>query len=69
MSFVKIRFIGRAGATAGLVLPREEVQSLSVANMSRYFPYSEAGKMERAQCSPIYSTWEEAFHHTFEDPQ
>lgn len=39
---------------------------VTISEVSRLFPYSEAGKMERIARSPIFPTWDEAFAYTFE---
>jgi hypothetical protein len=39
---------------------------MTIGDISRLFPYSEAMKMERIHTSPVYDTWEAAFNHQFE---
>ena len=63
--FVKVRFTGRGGATAGLVIADDDERT--VADLSRMFPYSESNKMQRFERSPAYETFDEAFRHTFPD--
>lgn len=64
--FVKVRFVSKQhGATAGLIFPDDEVQSKTVAQLSRYFPVSEFWKMKTLWVSNKYDTWEEAFAHKF----
>lgn len=63
--FVKARFTGKAGSTAGLVLSHAEARHISVSHLSRYFPYGEHRKMEYVELSPVYKTWGEAFGHVF----
>jgi hypothetical protein len=62
--FVKVRFVGKAGETAGLVLTEEQAQQ-PVAVISRHFPTSEARKMERLERSPAYEAWNDALNHAF----
>lgn len=64
--YQKIRFYSSHGATAGLVIPAEDMRSKSLSELSMLFPYSEYRKMAFFQFSPPYPTWEEAFQHTFE---
>ena len=65
--FHKVRFISRDGsrATAGLVMPTEQIMDRSPSSLSRFFPMEEAGAMHRLQISPTFKTWEEAFDHAF----
>lgn len=66
-TFLKIRFTSPAqGSTAGLVLDTDKFNALSIQDISRMFPYSEALKMKRLQASRNYPTWVEAFAHEFE---
>jgi hypothetical protein len=65
MTYVKFRFTSRHGSTAGLIIETRKLEQMSVREVSRLFPYYEAGKMKRLQVSPQYQTWEEAFNHTF----
>ena len=62
----KIRFTGPAGATAGLILDTDKYKSMSIDQMSRLYPYTEANKMHRFEVSPVYATWEQAFEHEFD---
>jgi len=64
-SFRKFRFVSNQGQTAGLVIDSAKLDSLSISDLSRFFPYSEARFMARIEVSPEYSTWEEAFYHSF----
>lgn len=67
-TFVKVRFISKQhGATAGLILTLKQIRDITVADLSRMYPYSVANKMERLQKSQPYPTWNEAFNHTFSD--
>lgn len=64
--YQKIRFTSKAnGSTAGLVLETEKLKDMTISDISRCFPYSEALKMERLETSPQYETWEQAFNHEF----
>lgn len=64
--FVKVRFSSKKhGATAGLVMPTITYVELSVSELSRKWPYSEALKMETVEASKPYDTWEQAFAHEF----
>ena len=53
--------------TAGLVLPNEKLATMSIGDISRLYPYSEAGKMARIHQSPVFETWDEAFAHDAKD--
>lgn len=64
--FVKVRFYSRShGATAGLIFRASDVRTMTIGEISRRFPYSEAPKMHRLEVSPEYCTWDEAFAHIF----
>lgn len=66
MTFQKVRFTSqRNGATAGLVLESAKLAAHNVESLSRLFPMSEAGKMERIEVSPQYDSWDAAFNHDF----
>jgi hypothetical protein len=56
----------RFDATAGLVLDIDRFRNMSITDVSRLFPYSEAGKMERLRRSPLFPTWDEAFEFDFD---
>lgn len=60
--FCKVIFYGARGKTAGIVLPTDKVIGATAAKLSRYFPVSEAMKMEKIYVSDAFDTWEEAFH-------
>jgi len=64
MRYKKIRFTGKRGNTAGIVID-ENMFSLSVSDLSRLFPYSEAMKMERLEVSPVFDSWDDAFAYQF----
>jgi hypothetical protein len=66
MAYHKVRFVGRAGATAGLVVNTADHDVRNVSAISRLYPVSEAGKMRRFQVSPAFETAREAFDFTFE---
>jgi hypothetical protein len=59
--FVKVGFQGRAGETAGIVVPSYVVGTGTFASISRLFPFYEAAKMERLYVSDPFPTFEEAF--------
>jgi len=67
ITYVKFRFanVAHDRFTAGLVVPFAEMKHKSISELSRLFPYSEAGAMRSVQVSPEYPTWEDAFNHTF----
>lgn len=64
-SFRKFRFTSNQGATAGLVIESDRFERLSVTDLSRFFPYSEARFMARLEVSPEFPAWEAAFNHVF----
>jgi len=64
--FVKVRWTSSRGATAGLVFDKVQLDRLSIPELSRRCPRSEATKMHRLEISPAYGTFEEAFLHQFE---
>jgi hypothetical protein len=49
------------GRTAGLIVPAEQLKSMTISEVSRLFPYFEANKMKTLQVSPVFETWEAAF--------
>ena len=64
-TYQKIRFTARKGSTAGLIFESYKLESMSLSDVSRFFPYSESGKMAKLQVSPEFNTWEEAFEYSF----
>ncbi len=64
-TYRKFRFTSRNGATAGLVIESDRFERMSITDLSRFFPYSEAQFMARLEVSPEYPTWEDAFNHSF----
>jgi hypothetical protein len=64
-SFVKFRFASKHGQTAGLIIEADRFHHLSISDLSRFYPYSEARFMARIEVSPTYPTWETAFDHEF----
>ena len=64
--FCKVWFSKGAEKTAGLIVPAAKVRGMSVGEISRLFPMSEAGKMHRLHVSPVFPTWDAAF--AFEKP-
>lgn len=69
MSFRKIRFCGRGGATAGLVVDCAKTDFQNVAELSRLYPFTEADRMERLYVSPEFKSWEGAFRFSFDDDE
>ena len=66
--FIKIRFSSKShGPTAGLIFEASRVKAMSLGDISRAWPYSEALKMERVERSPEYDSWGEAFNHDFKE--
>lgn len=66
MQYVKFRFTSANGAaTAGLIVPREQFERSSIAELSRLFPKSEALKMERLERSPVFKDFAGAFKYEF----
>lgn len=66
IEFHKIRFHDGKRATGGLVLPSTMIKGKTVAQLSRYFPHSEATKMRTVQISEGFPTFEEAFEYSFD---
>jgi len=64
-TYRKVRFISHSGVTAGLVFKSESLAKLSISEVSRRFPKSEAMKMAKVQTSPKFVTWAEAFSYQF----
>lgn len=67
MQYVKIRFANpfTGRATAGLVVPFEEMKEKNIAQLSRYFPSWGTPQMKSVDVSPVFSTWESAFLYQF----
>ena len=63
--YVKVRFTGKAGETAGIVIEAAKAKAMSIPDLSRLFPYSESGKMSRVHTSPEFASWDEAFAFSF----
>jgi len=65
--YVKVRFVNptTGGATAGIVLPASRFKVLSVSELSRIFPNSEARHMRKVEVSPAYPSFDSAFLHDF----
>ena len=69
-TFIRVWFESKQhGRTAGLIFPVEQLKGKSVSEISRYFPYSEAMKMERFFTSPLFDSWEDAFNFKIEGQQ
>ena len=64
--YQKVMFSSKnRGKTAGLVIESEKLAGMSISDVSRFFPYSEALKMGKLHVSPKYNSWEHAFEHEF----
>lgn len=63
--FYKVRFCSNFGATAGLVIEAERLSSMTISEISKFFPITEATKMHLLEVSPRYATRKEAFEHQF----
>lgn len=64
MKYSKIRFISKYnGHTASLILSDKQQENMTITEISRLFPMSEAMKMERLERGPYFDTFEEAFAH------
>jgi hypothetical protein len=61
--FRKVWFSKGSEKTAGLILPATKLAGMSISEISRLFPVSEARKMGRLHTSPTFATWEEAFRY------
>ena len=62
----KVRFTSKLnGSTAGIVLTDAKQSSMTVSEISRLFPMSEANKMERLERSEYFDTFEGAFNYQF----
>jgi hypothetical protein len=59
--FRKVWFSKGSGKTAGLIVPAEKLHDMSLGEVSRLFPMSEARKMGRLHTSPVFDTWDKAF--------
>ena len=66
-TYCKIRFVSKYhhGATAGLIFTATKLKGKTIADISRFFPYSEANKMDRLQRSPFFESWDDAFNYEF----
>ena len=64
-TYKKVRFTSRNGSTAGLIFESYKLENMSLSDISRFFPYSESGKMAKIQYSPEFNTWLEAFEYSF----
>ena len=62
----KVRFTSKRGATAGLVVESDRLARMSLADVSRLFPYSESRFMAQLETSPEYPSWDAAFAHSFD---
>lgn len=62
--YSKVRFTSKYnGNTASLILSKEQQENMTITELSRLFPMSEASKMERLERGEFYETFEEAFAH------
>jgi hypothetical protein len=66
-TYCKIRFVSKYhhGATAGLIFSASQLEGKTIAGISRFFPYSEANRMDRLQRSPFFENWNDAFNYEF----
>ncbi len=60
--FRKVWFSKGSEKTAGLIFPAAKLHGMSLGDISRYFPASESRKMGRLHMSPVFATWDAAFH-------
>ena len=60
--FQKVWFSKGNEKTAGLILPAAKLHGMSIGDISRLFPMSEARKMGRLHTSPVFASWDAAFH-------
>lgn len=67
MKYSKVRFVSKFnGTTAGIVLSQKQLEDLTISQISKMFPLSEAMKMERLERGEYYDSFEDAFNHTFD---
>jgi hypothetical protein len=59
--FRKVWFSKGSEKTAGLILPAAKLHGMSISDISRLFPMSEALKMGKIHMSPVFPTWDAAF--------
>ena len=66
-TYCKIRFVSKYHheATAGLIFSATKLKGKTIADLSRFFPYSEANRMDRLQRSPFFENWDDAFAYEF----
>lgn len=64
-TYRKIRFTDGREHTAGLVIAESKFRKMTIEQISRLFPMSEAMRMRTLQVSPEYPTKEDAFEHEF----
>ena len=65
--YTKIRFTSKKnGSTAGLIIETDKLNRMNLGDISRFYPYSEANKMQYFERSPSFPTWEDAFNYSFE---
>lgn len=67
MKYAKIWFESKHGKTAGLVIEIKKLDKMTMSEISRLFPYSEAPKMFKLRCSPYFDSWNEAFNFNKEN--
>ena len=65
--YCKVRFSSKNhhGATAGLIFSATALKGKTISDISRLFPFSEFNKMNRLERSPVFPSWDEAFHYQF----
>ena len=64
-TYLKIRFTSALGTTDPLVISGDRFSALTVGELSRLFPYSDAPSMEIFEASPVYETEAEAVAYEF----
>lgn len=62
MSYVAVWFSNGDEKTAALIFEYSKVKQMTVSELSRHWPMSEAMKMKKVHRSPQFPTWDEAFH-------
>jgi hypothetical protein len=60
--FHKVWFANGSKRTAALVIKKDKLEGKTIADISRYYPYFESGKMNVLFVSPGYDTFEIAFN-------
>lgn len=66
--FRKVRWTNGEESTAGLIFTTQDLKSMSLPDLSRYWPPYEALKMKKVEASQVYPTFDEAFNSRDFDP-